>query len=279
MAGYSAGPGFDLATGWGSVDAFALVTSWSTATLPVAITSTSLAGGAIGASYAQGLIASGGAAPYTWSLASGSLPPGVTLNPAGWFSGTPSASGSYSFTIQVTDSRGASVAMALQVTIADVASGTVSTNHVFPQFADGQLAGGFSYHTTLMISNPSDIATGTCSLQLWSGGQTVTIRGFSSSYLLTPGGSIIATTTGVGNFQSGYATLQCSDRVEAQLLYSLYSGGLKVSEATVFSSPPASSVRVLADERDGAHLALAIANDSDQWWLIRSLLPPLPRRA
>ena len=39
MAGYNAGPGFDLATGWGSVDANALVTNWQNVTFkPTTVT-------------------------------------------------------------------------------------------------------------------------------------------------------------------------------------------------------------------------------------------------
>jgi len=57
-----------------------------------------------------------------------------------------------------------------------------------------------------------------------------------------------ASTSGTQSFQSGYATLDCkATKVEAQLLYSYYSpDGTKLSEATVFSSPSGSSVRVLA---------------------------------
>jgi pseudomonalisin len=264
MNGYSAAPGFDLATGWGSVDVTALVSAWTSTPLPVQISSTSLSNGAVGASYAQGLNASGGTPPYTWTVIGGNLPPGVTLSPAGFFSGAPTASGTYNVTLQVTDSRGSTATISLTLTVADTASGTVGTFHVFPQFADGQLSGGVFYRTTLMITNPSDAAAANCSLQLWSGGHSVTVPGFAPSYSLPAGGWVIASTTGAQSFQSGYATLQCSAKVEAQLLYSLYSGGVKVSEATVFSSPPAASVRILGDETEKARLALGIANDSDQ---------------
>jgi hypothetical protein len=65
--------------------------------------------------------------------------------------------------------------------------------------------------------------------------------------------------------KSGYASLQCSSNVEAQLLYTEFSRtGSKISEATVFSSSPTTSLRMVADERDGAQLGLAIANDSTQ---------------
>ena len=63
--------------------------------------------------YSQLLSAHGGAAPYAFSVASGTLPGGVTLTSAGLLSGTPTASGGYAFTIKATDSStGASPATA-----------------------------------------------------------------------------------------------------------------------------------------------------------------------
>lgn len=49
------------------------------------------------------LNASGGKSPYQWSVSSGSLPAGVSLSTAGVLSGTPTATGTYSFTIAATD--------------------------------------------------------------------------------------------------------------------------------------------------------------------------------
>ncbi len=51
----------------------------------------------------QVLDASGGVGPYTFSITSGSLPPGLTLA-SGEISGTPTASGTSSFTLTVSDS-------------------------------------------------------------------------------------------------------------------------------------------------------------------------------
>src|SRR5262249_1444078 len=65
--------------------------------------------------------------------------------------------------------------------------------------------------------------------------------------------------------QTGYASLQCSAKVEAQLLYSFYtSNGTKVSETTAFSSPAATSLRIAVDYSGGSRLGLAMANDSSQ---------------
>ncbi len=66
---------------------------------------TTLPAALVGTSYSTTLQASGGKAPLTWSLATGStLPAGLTLSSAGVISGTPTSSGSFSFTAKVTDS-------------------------------------------------------------------------------------------------------------------------------------------------------------------------------
>jgi len=52
------------------------------------------------------LKAAGGVAPYRWSLADGALPIGLALSDDGRVTGTPTATGSYLFTIRVDDSGG-----------------------------------------------------------------------------------------------------------------------------------------------------------------------------
>ena len=72
------------------------------------VVTASLPGGSIGVPYSTTLVASGGVTPYSWSLASGTLPAGLTLNSSsGVISGTPTAAGSSTFTVQVLDSTGA----------------------------------------------------------------------------------------------------------------------------------------------------------------------------
>src|SRR5208282_1482978 len=61
----------------------------------------------VGVAYSSALVASGGVAPYTFSIISGSLPPGLTLNTStGAITGTPTTVGTYAFTAQVVDSQG-----------------------------------------------------------------------------------------------------------------------------------------------------------------------------
>ena len=70
---------------------------------PVQITTAGLAAGTVGVAYDRGLVATGGDQQYVWSLSSGSLPPGLSLNGStGHITGTPTTTGSFSFTVKVT---------------------------------------------------------------------------------------------------------------------------------------------------------------------------------
>ena len=66
------------------------------------LTTTSLPTATAGVHYSQKLAVTGGTAPYTWSIAGGALPPGLTLQPGtGVISGSPKAGGRFRFTAQV----------------------------------------------------------------------------------------------------------------------------------------------------------------------------------
>jgi hypothetical protein len=74
--------------------------------LTVTLAPASLPDGTVGTAYSQAISASGGIGPYSYSIASGTLPPGVTLSGAGTLSGTPGESGDYGFVVVATDSFG-----------------------------------------------------------------------------------------------------------------------------------------------------------------------------
>jgi len=72
----------------------------------------------VGTPYSATLAATGGTAPYKYSIASGTLPPGLTLNPdTGIISGTPTTAGTYSFTSQVTDHNGGTDTTTCSITV------------------------------------------------------------------------------------------------------------------------------------------------------------------
>lgn len=72
---------------------------------PVAITTTSLPDAPLGQAYSALLVAEGGIAPYTFSVRSGSLPPGLSLAADGRITGTPTGSpATATFTVEAVDS-------------------------------------------------------------------------------------------------------------------------------------------------------------------------------
>ena len=105
---------------------------------PPTIQTATLPQGAVNTPYFNGgatLSATGGTTPYTWSIASGNLPPGLTLNAAqGVISGTPTTLGNYSFTVQVTDAKSLSSTQPLSIYIEGV---VVITPAVLPTGTPG----------------------------------------------------------------------------------------------------------------------------------------------
>ena len=57
----------------------------------------------MGVADSQQITASGGTPPYSFTMAAGTLPPGLSLSDAGVISGTPTTTGSYQFTVKATD--------------------------------------------------------------------------------------------------------------------------------------------------------------------------------
>lgn len=76
------------------------------------ITTTTMPQAYVSLSYLSAVSATGGVAPYKWSIVGATLPPGLTLDATtGVISGTPTTTGTYSFTVQVTDSVGTTTAV------------------------------------------------------------------------------------------------------------------------------------------------------------------------
>ena len=87
----------------------------------LSIITTTLPAGIVGNSYTGNLAGQGGIGPYTWVISAGSLPTGLTLGTCTTLTcsitGTPSASGVFSFTIELSDSQGHHAFQPLSITI------------------------------------------------------------------------------------------------------------------------------------------------------------------
>jgi sugar lactone lactonase YvrE len=79
---------------------------------PLVVETSSLPSAVQNVPYSQALQEVGGIGPYTWSVASGALPVGLSLSSAGVIAGTPTTPGKSSFTMQVTDSSAPTVRVA-----------------------------------------------------------------------------------------------------------------------------------------------------------------------
>ena len=82
----------------------------------------------VGASYRATLSAQGGTPPYAWSLASGTLPKGLTLEAAGIISGVAAAADTHSLKIKVQDAAGKETTkeLSLIVAVRDMRRGDVN---------------------------------------------------------------------------------------------------------------------------------------------------------
>ena len=141
--GLSAGIGYDLVTGLGTPKANSLIGFSINTASP-------LTPGDVGFAYSKTLVATGGSGTgYTWSITSGTLPIGLSLEAStGIISGTPTAAGGpTSITFKVTDSVGGSATKSLSITIN--AAPAISTTSL----PDGEATAPYSQ--TLSVSGGS----------------------------------------------------------------------------------------------------------------------------
>ena len=149
--------------------------------------------GAIGSSYDTTLSAPASGGPWTWSLTSGTLPPGLRLNADGLISGTPTASGVYSFTVSAVDPDGDTYVETLGLTVkAALTSPTppatppVKSTATVPSFNAGA-AGSFSLATSGTGHYVWSVASGTlpAGLDLSAQGQLSGTVAVPGSYKVT----------------------------------------------------------------------------------------------
>jgi hypothetical protein len=67
--------------------------------------------------YSETITATGGTAPYTFSITSGAQPTGLTLSSGGTLSGTPTVTGPFSFTVNATDANNFNGSKSYSVTV------------------------------------------------------------------------------------------------------------------------------------------------------------------
>src|SRR5487761_540751 len=122
------------------------------------INSTPLPQGQLQSRYQSSLTASGGRQPYTWSVASGALPMGLALtSSSGTISGTPTQSGTSTFTVGVVDSSSPLATARAAVTISIATSSSTVAVQLSPTSASAINGATQQFNATVTGSSNTNV--------------------------------------------------------------------------------------------------------------------------
>lgn len=179
--------------------------------VPLTIKTTSLSTGYENSAYSAPLAATGGKEPYTWSVSGGAanLPAGIALgSTTGILSGTPTAAGTFNFTVEVTDAQGDSVSVPLSLLIRLPLP--VVTTTILPQAAIGR-----PYTTTLAATGAQPPYTWTLTGGSLPAGMTLSSAGVISGTPTASGAALFSVQ--VADSQAQPETTTASISINVQL--------------------------------------------------------------
>lgn len=230
------------------------------------VTTTSLPEAYVNAAYSTSLGGAGGLPPYQWSLSGGTLPAGLTLSSSGVLSGTPTAAGTSSFTVELSDSNNVQTtatlsltASVLAITSASMADGYPGESYSYTLTASGGpapftwnvtgLPPGFSYDTSTGVVSGTPTATGTTSIsvRVTDALNRVATRGLTLVVYALPQ----ITTSALADGFANVAYTQTLDATNGKQPYtwSITSGtphaGLAFNGSTLSGTPTESGTRTL----------------------------------
>jgi sugar lactone lactonase YvrE len=194
----------------------------STVAGTLTITPPTLQAAIVGTVYSATLTASGGTAPYTF-VPSGTLPAGITLTTAGVLAGTPTASGTFNFTVTATDSSSnplmGTVMYTLTVNPAAVIAPTIT---ITPATLTAATA-GTAYSATLTASGGTSPYMYTISTGALPAGITLT------------GGVLAGTPTATGTFNFTVTAIDSSPAPGPYMGSAMYTLTVNPGIATTFT--------------------------------------------
>ena len=208
--------------------------------LPLVIGPAALPAAVINTPYSATFTSTGGVGPFTWALASGTLPPGLTISASGVISGTPTVLGTTAFKVQVTDSQTPTAAV-------DVASKSVTVNSPLAITTSSLTGGSVNVPYTASLAASGGVPPYTWSITSGSlpTGLTLSTSGFISGTPTTQQTSTF--TVQVGDSQTTPATATATlslaingptFRLNGNYVFSVsgYSQGSPVLQAGSFTS-------------------------------------------
>jgi hypothetical protein len=197
--------------------------------------------------YSDTLTESGGTSPFTWSVSAGSLPAGISLSANGTLSGTPTATGTSSFTVKVTDANSQSATQATSISV----SAGVSTTFAAPPA--GQV--GVAYTDTLT-------AAGGTAPYTWS----VNAGSLPPGITLTSAGVLAGTPTTAGSYPFSVNVIDKNNGIATASITLVVANTLSLT----FTAPPAGQVAVAYSDT----LTAAGGTTPYTWSVTTGSLPP-----
>ena len=224
-----------------------LVISTPTGPLPDAI---------VGQIYNFAFHSNGGLTPITWTVTSGTLPTGLTLSPNGTLSGTPTAGGSFSFTIQAGD--GSSPAQTITINVSVRSANPLVITTLGGALPDAVL--GASYNAIVLQF------TGGIAPQVWNVSAGQLPLGMS----LSATGLISGTPTATGAYSFTARLVDSSNPAQAaSILLSI-----RVAAPLTVTTPPGALPDAFLNTAYSQVLASAGGNLPIKWSLASGQLPP-----
>lgn len=145
---------------------------------PPAVTTTSLAAGQVGTAYSASLSASNGVPPFTWSVISGALPAGLSISGSA-IAGTPTASGTFSVTVQAKDADGLTASKAFSLVINQIAAITSANTTTFTINTAGTFKVTATGYPTPALSETGALPAGVTFVD--NGNATATLSGTATA--------------------------------------------------------------------------------------------------
>jgi hypothetical protein len=225
----------------------------------LSISTTTLSSGAFGQLYNQQVNMTGGTAPYIWSVSSGTLPPGLSLDIiSGLIHGIPTTkyevATTFNFEVKATDASGATISKALAITISPVL--TINTTQL------PTVSLNASYNQAL-------VATGGRVPYTWS----VTSGSLPNGLNLAPATGVISgSATAPGTYNFGIQVTD-ADAISVPQTLSITVGG-----STTSTSLSISTTNLPSGEVTKAYTTVTLSATGGTvprtWSLISGTLPP-----